>query len=264
MTQTLHPSNLQLLQTIEAILSAPSAQAMDTDQLESCLLELQSRAPVMENYDADAAWEMLQAHLETEVAETNPVHRNSSQKVARSVRVLIAVAAIVAAIMVTAAALGGKSFLRLIQWEDGRLFFQSFLSDEVIQRYHQVTEFNTLEEALTEESTSIDLLPTMLPQGYTLSGVTRTQELGTTTYVLRYANEQADMSLVIYANKHNPSIHPVPSTAYSYIHSNNRIDFTVYSLDGRWRALWSEGLVTYSLSAPITEAELLTLLNSIS
>ena len=33
MTKTLFPSNLQILQEIEAIMAAPSAQAMDTDRL---------------------------------------------------------------------------------------------------------------------------------------------------------------------------------------------------------------------------------------
>lgn len=264
MTQTLHLSNLQLLQSIETILSAPSAQAMDTDQLEACLTELQTRAPVMETYDADAAWDALQAQLETETAKTDPVSGKPSKKAARSVRVLIAVAAVLAAVMVTYAALGGKSFFRLIRWEDGRLVFQSFLSDEVVRRYHQATEFDTLEEALSEGSAPIGLIPSVLPQGYVLSGVTRTQDLGITTYALRYANGEAEMELVIYANKHTPSIHLVPSTAYSYVHSNNQIDFTVYSLDDRWHALWAEGMVTYSLSAPITEAELLILLDSIS
>ena len=41
------------------------------------------------------------------------------------------------------------------------------------------------------------------------------------------------------------------------------IDFTVYSLDGHWHALWQSGTVNYSLSAPITETELLAVLDSV-
>ena len=79
MTKTLYPSNLQILQEIEAIMAAPSAQAMDTDRLETCLLELQSRAPVMEDYDADAAWEKLQASLTDELAEAPAVQPHSTK-----------------------------------------------------------------------------------------------------------------------------------------------------------------------------------------
>ena len=263
MTKTLYPSNLQILQEIEAIMAAPSAQAMDTDRLEACLLELQSRAPVMEDYDADAAWKKLQASLTDELVEAPAVQPHSTKTFTRTVRILIAVAAILAAIMVTAAALGMKSFLRLVSWEDDRIIFQSVLSDDVIQRYNQVTEFATLTDALAEEDQAIDLLPTQLPEGYALTSVTRTKQLGATTYAAKYHKGKQQLSLTIRVGKHKSAIYLVPSAAQAYTDQHNGIDFTVYTLDGHWHALWQSGTVNYSLSAPITESELLAVLNSI-
>lgn len=263
MTKTLSPSNLQILQEIEAIMAAPSTQAMDTDRLETCLLKLQSRAPVMEDYDADAAWEKLQASLTDELAEAPAVQPHSTKTFTRTVRILIAVAAILAAIMVTAAALGMKSFLRLVSWEDGRIIFQSVLSDDVIQRYNQVTEFATLADALVEEELAVDLLPTQLPEGYQLTSITRTKQLGATTYHAKYHKGKQQLSLTIRVGKHKSAIYLVPSAAQAYTDQHNGIDFTVYTLDGNWHALWQSGTVNYSLSAPITESELLAVLNSI-
>ena len=263
MTKTLYPSNLQILQEIEAIMAAPSAQAMDTDRLEACLLELQSRAPVMEDYDADAAWGKLQASLTDELAEASGVQSHSTKTVTRTVRILIAVAAILAVIMVTAAALGMKSFLRLVSWEDDRIIFQSILSDDVIQRYHQVTEFSTLADALAEEAQAVDLLPTQLPEGYQSTSVTRTKQLGATDYHAKYHRNEQQLLLKIRVGKHKSAIYLVPSAAQAYTYQQNSIDFTVYTLDGHWHALWQSGTVNYSLSAPITEAELLAVLDSI-
>lgn len=263
MTTTLYPSNLQILQEIEAIMTAPSAQAMDTDQLEACLLELQSRAPVMENYDADAAWEKLQASLNNEPAQAPVRQSHNTKNFTRTIRILIAVAAILAAIMVTTAALGMKSFLRLVSWEDDRLIFQSVLSDDVIQRYHQVTEFATLADALTDEAQAVDLLPAQLPEGYLPTSITRTKQLGATTYHAKYYKDKQQLSLKIRVGKHKSAIYLVPSTAQAYTYQQNGIDFTVYPLDGHWHALWQSGTVNYSLSAPITETELLAVLDSI-
>ena len=263
MTKTLYPSNLQILQEIESILSAPSAQAMDTDRLETCLLELQSRAPVMEDYDADAAWEKLQASLSDEPAQESVLQFHNTKTFTRTVRILIAVAAILAAIMVTAAALGMKSFLRLVSWEDGRIIFQSVLSDDVIQRYNQVTEFATLADALAAEEQAVDLIPTQLPESYQITSVTRTKQLGATTYHAKYYKDKQQLSLKIRVGKHKSAIYLVPSTAQAYTYQQNGIDFTVYPLDGHWHALWQSGTVNYSLSAPITEAELLAVLDSI-
>ena len=263
MTTTLYPSNLQILQEIEAIMTAPSAQAMDTDRLETCLLELQSRAPVMEDYDANAAWEKLQASLTDELAEAPAVQPHSTKTFTRTVRILIAVAAILAAIMVTAAAFGMKSFLRLVSWEDGRIIFQSVLSDDVIQRYNQITEFATLTDALAAEDQAVDLLPAQLPEGYLPSSITRTKQLGATTYHAKYYKDKQQLSLKIRVGKHKSAIYLVPSTAQAYTYQQNGIDFTVYPLDGHWHALWQSGTVNYSLSAPITETELLAVLDSI-
>lgn len=266
MTKTLSPSNLQILQEIEAIMAAPSAQAMDTDRLETCLLELQSRAPVMEDYDADAAWKKLQASLTDELAEAPAVQPHSTKTFTRTVRILIAVAAILAAIMVTAAAFGMKSFLRLVSWEDDRIIFQSVLSDDVIQRYNQVTEFATLADALAEEAQAVDLLPTQLPEGYQLTSVTRTKQLGATDYHAKYHKNKQQLLLKIRVGKHKSAIYLVPSSAQAYTYQQNGIDgidFTVYSLDGHWYALWQSGTVNYSLSAPITETELLAVLDSV-
>ena len=263
MTTTLYPSNLQILQEIESILSAPSAQAMDTDRLETCLLELQSRAPVMEDYDADAAWEKLQASLTDELAEAPAFQPHSTKTFTRTVRILIAVAAILAAIMVTAAALGMKSFLRLVSWEDDRIIFQSILSDDVIQRYNQVTEFAFLADALAEEEQAVDLLPTQLPEGYQPTSVTRTKRLGATTYAAKYHKGKQLLSLTIRVGKHKSAIYLVPSAAQAYTDQHNGIDFTVYTLDEHWHALWQSGTVNYFLSAPISESELLAVLNSI-
>ena len=52
-------------------------------------------------------------------------------------------------------------------------------------------------------------------------------------------------------------------SAQAYTYQQNGIDFTVYPLDGHWHALWQSGTVNYSLYAPITEAELLAVLDSI-
>jgi len=261
MTKTIYPSNLQLLNTIETILSAPSAQAMDTQQLEACLLELQSRAPVAEDYDADGAWEQVLDRFSAEAQTQSAAHRR--KPLSRRVRVLIAVAAVLAAIVVTAAALGGKSFLRLLRWEDDRIIFQTVLSDGVIGRYHQVTEYETLEAALVEESQAVDLLPVRLPEGYALTTVTRTKQLGATTYGVKYRSGKKGMKLTIRVGAEEAAIHPVPSTARAYLYRQNGVDFTVYTLDGHWYALWQSGTVNYSLSAPVTEAELLAVLDSV-
>ena len=263
MTKTLSPSNLQILQEIEAIMAAPSAQAMDTDRLNTCLLELQSRAPVMEDYDADAAWEKLQVALNDELAEIPITQSSNTKNFTRTARILIAVAAILAAIMVTAAAFGMKSFLRLVSWEDNRIIFQSVLSDDVIQRYNQVTEFATLADALAEEEQAVDLLPTQLPEGYQLTSVTRTKQLGATDYHAKYHKNKQQLLLKIRVGKHKSAIYLVPSTAQAYTYQQNGIDFTVYPLDGHWHALWQSGTVNYSLSAPITETELLKVLDSV-
>ena len=263
MTKTLYPSNLQILQEIEAIMTAPSAQAMDTDRLNTCLLELQSRAPVMEDYDANAAWEKLQASLNDEPAQEAVLQSHNTKTFTRTVRILIAVAAILAVIMVTAAAFGMKSFLRLVSWEDDRIIFQSVLSDDVIQRYNQITEFATLTDALAEEDQAIDLLPTQLPEGYLPTSVTRTKQLGATTYHAKYYRNEQQLLLKIRVGKHKSAIYLVPSAAQAYTYQQNGIDFTVYTLDGHWHALWQSGTVNYSLSAPITETELLAVLDSI-
>ena len=263
MTKTLSPSNLQILQEIEAIMAAPSAQAMNTDRLETCLLELQSRAPVMEDYDADAAWKKLQASLNDELAEIPITQSSNTKNFTRTARILIAVAAILAAIMVTAAAFGMKSFLRLVSWEDDRIIFQSVLSDDVIQRYNQVTEFSTLADALAEEEQAVDLLPTQLPVGYQLTSVTRTKQLGATDYHAKYHKNKQQLLLKIRVGKHKSAIYLVPSSAQAYTYQQNGIDFTVYTLDGHWHALWQSGTVNYSLSAPITEAELMKVLDSV-
>lgn len=263
MTKTLYPSNLQLLYEIESILAAPSAQAMDTDKLEACLLELQERTPIAQDYDVAQAWEQVLDRFSAEAQDEPVVSLHSHKTVSRTVRVLIAVAAVLAAIMVTAAALGMKSFLRLVSWEDDRIIFQTILSDEVIDRYNQTTVFETLEDALAEEPRSVDLLPAQLSEGYTLASVTRTRHLGSTTYTVKYQNGEDTIRISILVGDKKSAIYLVPSAAQSYTYHKNDIDFTVYALDGNWHALWKAGTVTYSLSAPISEAELLTMLDSV-
>ena len=133
----------------------------------------------------------------------------------------------------------------------------------MIQRYNQITEFATLTDALTEEDQAIDLLPTQFPEGYLPASITRTKQLGATTYHAKYYKDKQQLSLKIRVGKHKSAIYLVPSTTQAYTYQQNGIDFTVYSLDGHWHALWQSGTVNYSLSAPITETELLAVLDSI-
>ncbi len=219
--------------------------------------------------DADAAWRRFAAHDLPQTGETaspeDPVDRDVRSRSPRCRAALLAavLAALLLAGAATAHALGFRVFKTIAEWTSEEFRFSS---NSKLRRIPEVLD--PLRKSMEDYGLSADLLPTYLPEGYTLTELQTDPMWGYTTFCCLLQKDQASL---MFTYRLYDELYDDENTSGSYqkdagapeVYTHKGTDYYIMTNWGRYYAVWIDGAVEGSVSGLATREELIKIIDSI-
>lgn len=271
-------TNQELLDEIEMIISTGSDQDMDTDKIEQYLAILQERAPVMENYSADAELNRLKDdHPLLFDEEAVPVDTSSKSYIKRfrnrvngrkPARLMLTVqifVAVMLCLVITANAFAINPIQEFLKWAQGVIQVYSNPSGDMELPADNPSGYRSLKDALTANDIENDKCPNWVPQDYTLMEVSvrDSEEIIHCTAIYESSRGELLIRVTKYSNNADWSItEEREESGYTYTH--NEREYYIVSNYEQSKAIWQIGQSIYTISGQLSEAELKDMINSIT
>ena len=256
------------------------------DAIEEVILQRETEHPTGRIQDVDSAWVEFQEQYLSSASEnaqlsqeersempTLTVKTNKSYK--RIFRKIVPIAATIAVVfmsMIAAQAAGIDVFGSLARWTEETFRFNSGASAPVLDTVYPQVENETYLAIQTEVDKldfDIPVVPTWFPEGYELEGITLSNPDITAwknvectlvnndnqycfVDITKY-KEGYDISSVVFEKDGQPVIEYLSSDKLFYIMSDKKYK----------TAVWSDGQIMISISGPISEETIKTMIGSI-
>ena len=268
-------TNTEILQEIENMMNTP-AEEMDTSGIEKYLSILQSRAPVIEEYDSEVQWAKLEEAHPLAFEDSSQLEEMTSPLSARKeklhhvrhIHMLTRGAGVAAAVIVlstvTANALGFHPIHAILQWAEGVVRVCINPSGTMELPDDTTSEYHSLAEALKCNGIDTDGLPTWIPQDYSISGVTAKITDGVTRCVAVFESERGELTMRVTAYSMENTAATEERDETSVCYSRGGVDYYIMSNYDQSKVGWQLGLNTYVIGGQISENEVKEIIDSIT
>lgn len=261
-------SNVELLKAIDDMLAQP-AEEINMDFVDACLDILQERAPVMEDYDPQAAWDAFQDKhsllLEPEEKPSSKVapvpNRARSRRMVRYAGTFVAA---VLCITVTANAFGYHPVRSFFKWINDTVQVYTNPSGLMELPADDPSEYHSLEEALDAcGATSADRI-TWIPKDYSLSSVRMSSFSELVKISAIFESDRGDLVIRILGldgwEWNGVAEGSVEGTEYTH----NGTTYYITSNFDFVKAGWQDEKYSYEISGQISEEEIKKMIDSIT
>lgn len=269
-------SSQQLLDEVDALMSLDAPDADDTKRMQQCLALLQERAPVMEAYDAEAAWkEMTQRHpllfqVNSKQEQKHKV-RHTSESVTHkrrlTLRVLRWVGAtlvlLVTVIMMTASAFGYNPIQAFLNWADGVVQIYSNPSGTMELPEDSISEYRSLSHALLENGLDDAGCPTWIPNDYEVFSIEAAFADNFDKYTAIYHSSRGEILIRVVFSKLDEWAAREERDDDGRTETINGQECYIISNLEQCKAGWVIGPCSYLISGQVTENELIKMIESI-
>lgn len=252
------------------------AEEMDTSGIEKYLSILQSRAPVIEEYDSEVQWAKLEEAHPLAFEDSSQLEEMTSPLSARKeklhhvrhIHMLTRGAGVAAAVIVlstvTANALGFHPIHAILQWAEGVVRVCINPSGTMELPDDTTSEYHSLAEALKCNGIDTDGLPTWIPQDYSISGVTAKITDGVTRCVAVFESERGELTMRVTAYSMENTAATEERDETSVCYSRGGVDYYIISNYDQSKVGWQLGLNTYVIGGQISENEVKEIIDSIT
>ena len=260
-------SNTELLNAIDDMM-AQSAEEIDMDFVDVCLDILQKRAPVMEDYDPQAALNEFQDKhsylLESEVTPSaKAVQVPKRTRATRRFRYAGAFAAAVLCFVFTASAFGYRPVQRLFRWVNDTIQIVSNPSGLMELPSDNHAEYHSLDEALDANGFDSASRITWIPKDYSLSRVRARSLTDLTKVSAIFESERGELVIEIRAFNSTEWCGTVESDFDGEVYQHNDFIYYVSSNYEFTIAGWLDDTYSYEISGQITKEEIKKIIESI-
>lgn len=261
-------SNTELLEAINEMMARP-AEEIDMDFVEECLDILQDRAPVMEDYDPQAALDRLHEEhpLLFEIEEPPSAKAAPAPKRRRTARWARYGGAFVAAMLclvVTAHAFGYNPVHALFQWVNDTIRVYSNPSGLMELPFDDPSEYHSLEEALVANGMEDADRITWIPKDYALSYI----QVSTHNKMLQvsavYEADRGELAVRVLSMKTGNWIGRAESDPNETEYRHNDTVFYISSNIDIMKAGWKDENCSYEISGQVSEEEIKKMIDSIT
>lgn len=260
-------SNSELLEMIDQAMRH-SADKLDTDLVNACLDLLQTRAPVMEEYDPKSSLDKFrEAHPAICQFDEPPTHaekskaRYSGNSFLRCAGILVAG---ILCLIIIANAFGYHPVQGLFLWVNNTIQLLHNPSGLMELPADDPSEYHSLDEALDAcDAAEADRI-TWIPKDYSLSNV----RVSTLSKLMRitavYKSDRGELSIrIIELDSINLSGITEGDLERKEYSRNDTICYITSNFE-RMKAGWQDDKYSYEISGHITEEELKKMIDSVS
>lgn len=267
-----NPSNSLLLQELDTLFESAD-KTLDVEQVEAKLKQLQKNTPVMQDYDPQKAWELLQAQhpllMEEDSRKQAELPVESHHRSKTVLRVASIVAASLFAMVIAVGAFGGETVQRVLEWGQNLLVSESEVPSDPIPPLHTTEDYRAVGEMMEEDGYTDHACPTWFPEDYRLQKNTRSLQTESVSYLAVYGTnslsepaEQVTLRVqLLTSDQVNLSFYKDEG---GYEHTLGSLVFYVYRDDSSFCAVWIKNGFLYRITGDLSETELLQVLDSIS
>lgn len=268
-------TNTEILQEIENMMNTP-AEEMDTSGIEKYLSILQSRAPVIEEYDSEVQWAKLEEVHPLAFEDSSQLEEMTSTLSARKeklhhvrhIHMLTRGAGVAAAVIVlstvAANALGFHPIHAILQWAEGIVQVCINPSGTMELPNNTPSEYHSLAEALEQNGIDATGLPTWIPQDYSIYSITSKVSDGIVKCVAEFESNRGDLMMRVtsYAIENTIAVEERDESSRCY--SKGNVDYYIISNNDQVKISWQIGLNAYVIGGQISENEAKKIIDSIT
>ncbi|MCI7472141.1 MAG: DUF4367 domain-containing protein [Clostridiales bacterium] len=267
----------ELLTELEARMDEMTDLTYDEDVVDAYLAALDKKAPLEEDFDAEQSWEKFRSqHAILFTEDASPKSEVAPRKYykfrfRKNFARVIVVAAIVAVFSVFCAQAAGFDVLGAIgRWteETFRFSIPSSSSPHAVQidnLFTEPREYISLQDAFNAYSITEPLAPTWIPEGYTLDYVEAVPSSSQILFTASYSNAQNTLSLSYSYRTDNTfqsSTFEKDSSSVITYTKNGIVHYIMSNVDVQVVA-WVNGTCECSILGPLSEEEMMTMIDSI-
>lgn len=260
-------SNSELLEMIDQAMRH-SADELDTDLVNTYLDLLQTRAPVMEEYDSKSSLDKFrESHPNICEVDEPPIHAEKSKAQYSGNSFLRCAGILVAGILcliIIANAFGYHPIQGVLLWVNNTIQLHHNPSGRMELPADDPSEYHSLDEAMEACGAAEADRITWIPKDYSLSNV-RVSPLSELLKISAiYESERGDLVIRILGLEEQKwnSIIEGNQERTEYIH-NDTICYITSNFE-RMKAGWQDDKYSYEISGHITEEELKKMIDSVS
>jgi len=263
----LSPYDAMTTEELEEILrldaQAPEEQESDTEKI-LYIMEVLAKRNKQNNHTGNKALKAYESFKQNYMPETDDtiIPIKTRRRAPRWVRSLTATAAVFAILVVgsvTAKAFGFNLWKTVIQWTQETFHFGTWGSSTP----NNTLEFDSLQRALTEGNAPAWLVPTAIPDGFSLSNITLNQTPLRNTYTAIYTNGEKNLKITVRDHlKQGPSYMEQSSGAAEEYQAQGITYYLFANLEGN-RAAWLYESYECDISGDVTIEELKQMIDSI-
>lgn len=263
-------SNTELLDEINAILTATEItdETVAADEVERRLNLLQERAPVAEEFDANADWEDLQRkHLYIVQADGQSEKNTGPGRTPHPKRTIWRIVEIAAAIAVlftiVASAANEDPTEAIIHWVGDIVQVYTNPSGNMDLPEGSDTEYHSLREALDKNGASDAQCPTWIPEDYAINEISFRRAENIDEISAYYFSNRGDLWVRILTTNNDEvnNIEVDPMGTETVIVDGK--SFNIFTNAGYIKTMWTDNTYSYSLSGQISKDELVEIIKSI-
>ena len=260
-------STEELEEILRLDLDAPPEQESDTEVLLT-IMEILAQRKKESGNKAFEALESFRLNYMPEEDQTTPIlhckKKTYSRTPSRWLRTLAATVAVVALILlssVTAKAFGWDIWDAVIKWTEDT--FHISIGDINGFETDGDTPFTSLLDALERNDVTINLVPTWLPDGYTLTSITVEETPLQKTYTAIYHNDALSLHLVVFEYVNIAPEYVEQGEGLIETYERDGIKYYIFSNYDKMRAVWINGSYECYISGNLSVDELKMMIDSI-
>lgn len=261
-------SNAQLLEEIDRLFETSTDKNLDVERIGACLAKLQERAPGLEDYDTNQAWEKFQTDhpllFESEHAQNQPDKAiKHFKRPLKLLRVVAIAAAILFALVISASALGFKPITKIVEWSKETFVLRVTSSGQIKLPESEDSEYRSLQEAVESDGYNASFCPSWIPKDYSASAINRIVSDKSILYFAEYSSERGNLLMTVKLLTALSQDIPFEKDDTVEEHVYEGTTFFIYTNADAPCAVWQYDDFLCSLDGDVTEEELYKIIHSI-
>ena len=269
----------ELLTELEARMDEMTDLTYDEDVIDSYLAALDKKAPLEKDFDVERSWEKFRSQhailFDEDILPKPEVPQRGSHgfRFRRAFARVVVVAAIVAVFTMFCAQAApvvdrfaaGQSLMQYLPAGPATSAVSAVPVDIDGVLIYEVEQYPTLQDAFDAHSISEPLAPSWIPEGYVLDYVEASPSTGQVVFTASYSSGQSILNLM-YSYRmdgtFSSSIFEKDGSSVIEYTKNGIVHYIMSNVNVRVAA-WVNGTCEFSITGPLTEQEMITIIDSI-
>jgi len=260
-------SPLELINELDAKMADMTEYDCDVELVKLYLDILQQKAPVMEDFDEEQAFQdfLERCSLFSDIEITDPPKRRISPRFIRVASTIAVAACLIFTILLVPTDAYGNSFMdRIIHWGEEVLSIRRLPPGGVMTLpADSGAEYRSLTDALEKNGISAANCPTWIPAGFALEKVSFAKIDTLKTIIAAYQNDEYTIRLTVQYYMDTSSVISLEKDQGGIVYSTKGQEYYILENMGVSNAVWADDYTSYQIFGDIPIDDLKIMIDSI-